>query len=397
MKRILFYTILILVLGAVFMELMRHDPGYILIRFGGKALETTFWAALIFIVFMAVNLSVLYVILKRTWRWLDSSVHFFSYRKHKRIEEKTQSGMLNYVEGNWHQAKKDLQGVAKSSDQPLLPYLAAAQSAYEEGDIDETKRLLAQAEKSAPENDLALAISLARFELLDKNYEACLETLKRVYDAEDPHPVVVDLLKDVLFELNDWHALKTLLPTLRKLKSNDDYSVLESKVFQQDFFKKITELEKEGGLTKLDTIYKELPKRLRFNSDISFSYAAKLEALGDVRESSTHVQKSLKKEWSNKLVELYASLDGGDEARRYKTAQEWSKRRPEDYFLLNMLARMAARRGDIDQAKALLEKSLTIEEHSNTYSDYGLLLARAGEYERSTQLFEKSLMLSQDK
>ena len=115
---------------------------------------------------------------------------------------------------------------------PLINYLAAARSAYELGDQDEAFKLLHRAEQSAPNSELAVSLTQARMQLLDKKYEQCLATLERAKRVSPKHPVVLELLRRVYLEVQDWQGLRELLPELRRIKIGkpEELELLEEKL-----------------------------------------------------------------------------------------------------------------------------------------------------------------------
>lgn len=418
MKRYIFYAVLVLVGGAIAMEAMRHDPGYLLIRFGEYALETTFWFAALVLFAFILTLLFVFSIISKSLTIFGHGVASMSERKERRIEKKTQAGLIHYIEGNWQEARKNLIGVAKSADKPLVHYLAAAQSAYEMGDKEASLRLLGEAKKNAPKDDLTVGISQARMQLNDEKYEQCLATLKRIYDAKKPHPVVLDLLKQVLWEIKDWQALKVLLPELKASKVEHDVHQLEIKINihllqeQIDLInanstnsgsqsRRISGETQTGGeifadrdLSELKTFWQKLPKKQRLHIPLIELYCKQLTKMYQYKECAELIQRALKREWSETLLMEYASLQGGDFQRYLTIAQEWFQSRPGDAFLLNMLGRLAVKNELWDEAQAYFKESLTIKETSMAYVDYGLLMATLGEHKISTELYEKSFSVN---
>lgn len=394
MIKLLVFTLLFLVGGALAMELIRHDSGYILISYGQKTIEMSFWLGVFSIILFFL---LLWLAVKLVFKIIDSlrgSVSWLAESREKRVERRTQSGMIHFIEGNWRAAKKDLLSAAKASDKPLVQYLAAARSAYEMGELEETGFLLQQAEKVAPENELAIVLSQARIELAAGQYDQCLATLDRAKKIAPDNPVVLDLYKQVYWHLRDWNALIQLLPQLKSSKqyTKEQESQLEEEIYSAYVAQFAKQYTGEQLVAELDRSWGKIPKSLRRNPRLIGIYAHVLMNENQHNKAESILRSVLKDQWDQHLVELYGLVDTDQKKEQLATAEKWLRTHPTDPVLLLALGRIARRNELWGRARDYLSTSLHYKESPETYAELATLLAQLGEHEESTSLYKKGLM-----
>jgi len=391
-----FYAVvglLCLFFGSLFMLFVSQDPGYVLISVGGMNLEFNFWFGLTVLVIVFFLFRFVKKLLVKTYDTLAGSVSWLSESRGKKAQRRTHSGLIHFVEGNWLAAKKDLLSAAKESDQPLVHYLAAARSAHELGQIEETHFLLHQAEKVAPSNELAIALSQARIQISDKKYEQCLATLMRVKPQAGKHPVVLDLLRQVYIYLKDWKALVALLPEIKNTGLYSESNLQELEVNTYLSLMKQEASHQQDGLQKIETVWNGLSKNLKKNSLIVGFYCGALHDLEQDEKAELVLRKAIKQHWSDALVELYGHLNVEDKKGQLSVAEGWLKDHKEDAGLLVTLGRICLRKELWGKARDYFEKSLSIKEKPEVYAALGALMAQLGDHEKSTSLYQKGLMV----
>src|SRR5690625_3762270 len=169
MKRLLLLIFIAMLLGALTLAALRADTGYILIALGNTSVEMSFW-------FGALALVVILALLLLAIRLLRGTLNLpgrLSRRmtSRARAQRRTASGLLDFIEGNWNQAQRNLLRSAKRADSPLITYLAAARCAYATGERDTALELLHKAEQSSPTSALAVALTQAPRQHRSKRYE----------------------------------------------------------------------------------------------------------------------------------------------------------------------------------------------------------------------------------
>lgn len=396
MIKLLVYTLIFLIGGAVLMELIRTDSGYILVSYGSKTVELSFWFGVfcLFVFILVLWFSIKYI--RKIIYALEGTVSWLSESREKRAEKRTQSGMIHFIEGNWRDAKKDLLSAARASDRPLVQYLAAARSACEMGELEETTFLLQQAEKIAPPDELAIILTQARMQLNTEQYEQCLTTLERAKKIAPDNPVLLDLYKQIFRHLHNWDGLIQLLPQIKASKqySKEQESALEEEVYTAYIARFAKQYNGEKLISELDNSWGKIPKSLRKNPKLIAVYARVLISEKQHNKAEAILRAVLKEQWDRHLVELYGLAEPDQKKAQLATAERWLRDHPTDPVLLLALGRIAKRSELWGKAKDYLSFSLRFNESPETYAEQAALMAQLGEHEESTSLYKKGLMLA---
>ena len=98
----------------------------------------------------------------------------------------------------------------------MLNHLIAARASFRLGDVDEARHQLGLAETIDVDAGIAVELTQAELQLTAGQYEQALATLVRARANASKHPYVLELLARAHFQLEDWEALKQLLPDLKK-------------------------------------------------------------------------------------------------------------------------------------------------------------------------------------
>src|SRR5690606_16034741 len=145
MKKIIFSLLLISLFGLWIMFSPPEDAGYLLIGIGAKTIEMSLLFALLLALIALFLFWLCWWLLSGSWRAARSFSRLVTFGGSERAQKRTANGLVDFIEGNWLQAHKQLVRAATKVEAPLINYLAAARSAYEMGNKDEAMRLLDQA------------------------------------------------------------------------------------------------------------------------------------------------------------------------------------------------------------------------------------------------------------
>lgn len=380
--------LLLIFFGAIAMSLLVNVPTYVLVSVGNTDIEFSLWAGI-------VVLSLVFVLLYLLFNLLRTVLVSFSLIKESRaktVERRTQRGLLHFIEGNWNLAKKELLSAAKYTDQPLLQYLAAAQSAMAMGAADESRFLLEQARASASANHLVLTHSAARLYLAEKNFPQALEVLRPLAKSSHKSPVTLDLLKDTYSGLHDWESVITLLPHLKKshLYTQTKFDELSLNAYLA--YIEATATAPSANRESLDKAWHHVPKELKLRVPLLGLYATQLHKLGEDRRAEEVILIGLKHEWHGNLAELYGSLNLEPADKPLKTAESWLKDHPDDAHLHYALGKLSMKNSLWGKARDYFERSLTLQPRADVYAALGLLLAQLGEREKSASVFKQGLL-----
>lgn len=398
MKKLLFIVALVLAFFLWVLFSPPADGGYLLIAFGSKTIEMSLWFAALLI----VGAWFCYWLTRRIFSGSYSAVRHFSdflVFGNERAQKRTLSGLVDYIEGNWSQARKKLLRAAPKVEAPLINYLAAARSAYEMGDRVEAEKLLESAKQSSPDAELAVALTQARMDLLSKNYDRCLATLLRIKTKAPQNPVLLDLLRQVYFARQDWDALNGIFDRLRSFKigSTEELNRLELIIHGERLKRVGAEargLLQGDRLARLKTVWDKLPAHVQKNSDIVTIYVRQLALNSEEQEAEQLTRKALNNEWHVPLVYLYGRIRGRDIKQQLRQAEEWLKPHPKDAYLLLTVGRLSLRNELWGSARDYLTQSLQIKPEAETYAELARLLENMGERQSSMDFYQKALNLT---
>lgn len=392
MKRLLLLMAVAGLAGGLLVHELAREGGYLLISLYGYSLETSVWFALLALLVTGLLVWLAIWLLSGLLQGLTGATRLLVHGSDERNRRLLAEGLLDFMEGNWKQARKRLVKTADRSLLPVINYLAAARAAFELGEREEARQLLARAEQLGPQHRLATALAQARMEFMDKRYEECLSTLARVQKDAPLHPVVLDLRRQCYLALEDWNALQELLPLLKKHRPQvaQETEALELRCLQHRLDQAAQQPEPQAALEKTWASFDSKAQRL---PDLLLHYAGKLVAAGLEPRAESLLRASLDKHWDDRLLDLYGRLAGADPARQLLTAEGWLKARPRNATLLLALGRLALRNRLWGKAREYFETSLRVLPMPETYAELARLTAALGEHQLSTGYYQQGLRL----
>ncbi|MGL6161030.1 heme biosynthesis HemY N-terminal domain-containing protein [Microbulbifer sp.] len=390
MKRFLFSALTLLLFGAFLAEMMRSYPGYMVLAVGGKHIEMNLWVAVGAVVFGALALFLVVWLVRSLLRGIGGGVSRIRFGRSRMARRRLTNGLVEFMEGNWARARRQLLKSAPRSEAPLINYLAAARSAFELGYRDEANELLAKAEASGDDTQLAVALSQARMQLLDKHYEQCIASLERAKQVEPKHPALLQLLMQAYYRLRDWNGLRELLPELEKHANMPEAELqqLELEVYQH----LLGEAASRRDRDKLRETWNSLGSRWQRNMDLRCLYGELLHQIGQDEEAEKQLHWVLNREWRGDIARLYGCLTGADANAQLVVADGWLKEYGENADLLTCLGRLCLRNELWGKARQYFEKSLLLRSDPATSAELARLLHALGEKEQSAKLYKEGLI-----
>lgn len=397
--RTFFILMLVTLLASVAMTMMMTiDSGYVRISWGNYLLETSVWIAAAAILLLLVTVG----LISKSWRGVKSSTggvsNWLLSTGGQRARKKTTRGLLEFAEGNWKKAQKNLASAAPKAETPLINYLAAAQAAFEQGNEKDTETLLKKAYESTPGSDLAVGITQAQLQLGNNQLEQSLATLLRLRKQSPNHPFVLKLLKNVYFKLEDWHQLSLLIPELRRrhVAETHELDELERATWINLLAQTADEVRRQSGSSQnteqLNQHWDRLPGSMRRDEVIIQAYAGHLANLGAQAQAETLLRKVLRNHWSDLLIELYGKVCGNSPEEQLLTAENWLKERPNNATLLLSLGRLSLRNQLWGKAKEYFEASHRIKKTPQTFGELCRLTANLEEHQQSSEYFMQGIM-----
>ena len=399
MKRALLVLGVAMLLGAASFSLIGQDSGYVLIALGNTSVEMSLWLTLLLLLVFVGLIVFTGRLLSSTFRLGRNVSKGLIAPNASRARKRTARGLMDFMEGNWQEAQRKLVQAADQSGTPVINYLAAARSAYELGDRNKALKLLHKAERSDPQSELAVALTQARMQLMAQSYEQCLATLERVKRKAPQHPMVLDLRRQVYLALEDWQALKALLPSLNAYGSQPPEALAQltqtvhTRLLQQAG-DEARNLPSDQARQRLIRAWRDCPARLRQEPQLVASYAQQLNANRRSGEAEKLLRKQLPKTLDPELIRAYGLTPGPDPHQQLNRAEAWLKKHPQDPELLLALGRLCLRSQLWGKARDYFQKSLEHRPTPETCAELGRLAANLGEHPQSTHYNQQGLLLT---
>ena len=391
MKRYFFLFVIALFGGALVFQWLLRQPSYLMVVVGNTSIEMSLWLAIGLTLGGLLILWISYRLTGGSWNLLKRSFHLALFGSETKVRRQISDGLINYLEGNWKPALKQLTRTAPKAEEPLLNYIAAATSAFELGDDQRANELLAKADQSKTGAELAVILTQARYQLRGNKYEQCAATLERARKLAPRHPVVLDLQRQVYMALHDWTSLESILPQLERYKivQGDPLRAIKKRLYVELLHQAA---QSDSPAEQLRARWQRLPTIWQLNVDLILEYCDALLGLGDSVEAELLLRKNLQRNWDDRLIERYGIVEGRDTNRQLLEAESWLKERPGNAQLLLTLGRLALRNQLWGKARDYFASSLKIKGSAGAYAEMARLLAHLGEHEKSTEYYQRGLL-----
>ena len=196
------------------------------------------------------------------------------------------------------------------------------------------------------------------------------------------------LLKDYYLKIEEWSALKELLPKLernRLIKPGEleDLKIQSVKSEITAISGKIGSREDKESIKTLMSLWKKTPNKVCEDEELILFYASTLLALGGSREALNTVEKVMTKKWSDRLVLFYGENDFGRNSHQLVTAEKWLKIESDSSVLFLTLARISLRNELKEKAMKYYESSIASSPSAEAYLELSMLLGRVGDEDAS--------------
>lgn len=396
MKRLYVIVFLVIAATAALGLAIAEHSGYVLVAYKSFRYESSLWAtlaviAVLWLLFWGIKVLVELVMTS------TGVVNPWSRRnRSRRVQVAIEHGQLDLAEGRWASAQRHLTRAAEAERQPLLYYLGAARAANEQGQYDESDRLLERALERQPQAELAIALSHAQLQTDRGDTDGALVTLQAMHERHPRSAQTLRQLQRLHQQRGEWPAVIRLLPELRKDKvlPPAELAELERRAWGENL-SLAAHREEDGtvGLQSLKRAWEQLTSAQRQEAPLVLAYAEQLRQLGAQVEAEEVLRTALKRKYDSHLARLYGLVRGSDPARQLQIAEGWLKEHPADPSLLLTLGRLCLQTSLWGKARDYLESSLRVQRNPETCAELARLLAQLGDTERSNQLFQEGLGL----
>jgi HemY protein len=363
-----FKLLLLLVIGALVGILVARDPGYVLVVYGERALETGLWVALVLLALSYLVLRAAFFLIGRVRRGPQALFKWRSERRRGRTLGLMQEGLDDLVRGDWREARSHFERAAGKRSGPL-PWLGAALAARLGEDAAAEARLIEQAARQDAD---AAIFAQGRLQLDNRDWATASTLLRPLADRAPPHAEALWLCARAAVGAGDHATFMALLPTLRKVGPRSDAAIeaLHAESERAD----LARLSGEA----LEARWRSLPAQLRERADLVGDYVRRV-AREHPERAETAIVDALAQHWSSGLVIALGEIPVADPARTLKRVEGWLGKHPEEPALFLTLGRLAARAGRWDQAREHFEMAVRRNAGTAAQAELGRLVHALGE------------------
>ena len=395
MRKLFTLLLIALLLGVGVVAIIETDPGYLLLAYGDYTLESSLWVGLLLLFFLAQALYLLIALVRRLVGGQKSLAGWLGSRRARQATRLTQRGLVNFVEGNWSRARRDLLRGVRENDTPLLNYLLAARASANLGEPEQTDQHLAAAEAGAGAK-IAVALARAELQLQAGHYQQAVDTLGEARRSPGRYPQALALLQRAYAGLDDGAALAELLPLLKKYRvlNADEVQRLEAEVYGRAMMQ-AGDLSRGGSLQALCDSWHTMPAAVRGTAAMTRQFAQMLVDLGDHVLAEKTLLRAMKQGWDPQLVRIYGYVQSDNVRRQLSQAESWLADHPEDAQLYLCLGRLAARDKLWGKSRDYFEKSYRLQRSPETCAELGRLLSSLGEANVAAAYFREGLLLQE--
>ena len=360
------------------------DPGYVIINFRGYRVEMSVPVLALMTAALFAGIWLIRKIIIAPRRIGQAAGRYRSARSGQKMTR----GMIEVAEGNFARGERMLARAANTSDSPLFNYLQAARAAHLQGRNDRRDDWLKLAYQEIPEAANAVLLTQAEFQLDQGQHEQALATLRRLDENSKDHAHALALMGRLYFQLEDWSALRELLPRIRKNAriKPETLAAWTVRIHQE-------ELDKTADGDALLLAWKEVPKACKSDISLLESYYKGLMRAGLHEKAEKEIAAALKSNWRGPLVRLFGLVEGTDASKQLKRAEGWLANHGEDPDLLLTAARLCLRNELWGKARSYLETVISLRPSPEVYQEYGALLNQLGEADAAAEAYKEGLVM----
>jgi len=375
-------VVLVLFASAFAAHFLLSDPGYVVINFRGYLVEMS-------VPVLALLTAALFGVI-----WLTRKIIMAPRRigeaagryRSARSGQKMTRGMIEVAEGNFARGERLLARAASTSDSPLFNYLQAARAAHLQGRNDRRDDWLKLAYQEIPEAANAVLLTQAEFQLDQGQHEQALATLRRLDENSKDHGHALALMGRLYFRLEDWSALRDILPRIRKHAQVDPETLAAWTVrIHQE------QLDHAADSDALTAAWKVVPKPHKADISLLEAYYQGLMRAGLHDQAEKELVSALKSNWRGPLVRLFGLVEGTDASKQLKKAEGWLTNHSEDPDLLLTAAQLCLRNELWGKARSYLETVISLRPSPAAYQEYGALLNQMGEADAAADAYRDGL------
>lgn len=310
-----------IIAGALGGSWIKNLPGLVIIVYQKTSYEMRLWVAVALLLLFFSALLFLFKASKSLLSSMNKAKGWQSGRKWRQARKQTIEGMMAFAEGDWNKSEKAMVNAAKNSDNKLINYLIAAQSAQHQKAAERRDHYLRLADQSEPTAKIAVGLTQAQLQIDNHQYEQALATLNGLNSKSTNHPFILKLLCLTYRKLQDWKAIVELLPQLKKLKVIDDSQLEQLEITSISGW--LRSETKKNQLEAVENAWLSLPASCRKNFENVLSYSQSLVSLSQMDEAEKLVRALFKKTPTEEVITTYGNIKSSEPSQQFTFLENW--------------------------------------------------------------------------
>jgi HemY protein len=377
-------VVLALFASAFAAHFLLSDPGYVVINFRGYLVEMSVPVLVLLTAALFGSVWLVRKIILAPRRIGEAAGRYRSMRSGQKMTR----GIIEVAEGNFARGERMLARAASTSDSPLFNYLQAARAAHLQGRNERRDDWLKIAYQEIPEAANAVLLTQAEFQLDQGQHEQALATLRRLDENSKDHGHALALLARLYFRLEDWAALREILPRVRKHAQvkPETLALWTVRVNRE-------QIDHAADNEALTAAWKDVPKAQKTDITLLEAYFQRLMRTDQHERAEKELAAALKSDWRGPLVSLFGLVEGADASKQLKKAEAWLSKHSEDPDLLLTAARLCLRNELWGKARSYLETVISLRPTPDAYQEYGALLNQMGESDAAADAYRDGLSM----
>lgn len=373
-----------------------YDNGQVSLVWQDWLLETSVSFALLIIILLFGSIYLLARLVVNVWQFPEKWRQRRKIKRYGKAESAMEKGLIAIEFGDWKTAEKQLVRSAEQSEFGLMHYLSAAKMAHNQvGKVKDAqtrrKKYIELARKHFPDQYLMIGLVEARM-LSDEEPELAMLLLFELHKLHPEHKPVFIELAHQLVRNEQWQQLSAIYPDLYRQQAlpKDELMLIEEQM-------SAGKLAQTTNLEQLESVWLNLNKGLQMQPAVLAEYVDKRLLWQQETGLATLIEKTIAKQWSDRLVFQYGQLQLGPAYERMKVAEKWLKQAPENPILLLTLGRIASLSQLWGQGQAYLKKSLAIQPTVETFHALAMCYEAEGKAEQAALIYKEAILQLEQK
>lgn len=391
--RALFWLIAVFAAAVALAVAGRFGEGYVVISYPPWRVETSLLFAALF---LAGAFLLGYAVVRLVGGTLVLPAQVREFRRGRRrmqAQGALGAALQCYYEGRYARAEREAALAWEEGASPGIAALIAARAAQQMYELERRDQWLERAGQAGESLHAARLLTQAELALEGRDFTGARDALREMRGAGPRNIAAARMLLRAARGAQDWEEVLRLTALLEKRGALAPAIVKESRVQAQ--IELLARAAADRG--QFEARLRRMPAADLEHPRVAAAAARAAAALGNAALARELIEKSLAKEWSPELAQLYGELPGMDpqrareEARsRIERAERWLRDHAQDAQLLAALGRLCVAAELWGKAQNYLEASLAFGESRAAHVELARLAEREGRAEHAQRHFRRA-------